>query len=161
MAHTKRYGVLLPHFGEHASPRRIVEAARAIERYGFDSLWVRDHLVFHPHGMEGTDRTFIEPFVTLTFLAAKTEKIIMGAATVIPFRHPINLAYTVASMSWMTRRPFELGIGAGGPHLARDPALEPLVEHALDVARSRPVAQPVQGMERGAMADVPAHALQR
>ena len=23
-------------------------------------MWVRDHLIFHPHGMEGTDRTFLE-----------------------------------------------------------------------------------------------------
>ena len=63
--------------------------------------------------MEGTDRTFIEPFVTLTYLAAKTERIGLGAATIIPFRHPVNLAYSVASMSWMTRRHFDLGIGAG------------------------------------------------
>ena len=63
--------------------------------------------------MEGTDRTFIEPFVTLTYLAGVTEKIGLGAATIIPFRHPINMAYSVASMSWMTRRRFDLGIGAG------------------------------------------------
>jgi alkanesulfonate monooxygenase SsuD/methylene tetrahydromethanopterin reductase-like flavin-dependent oxidoreductase (luciferase family) len=51
--------------------------------------------------------------VTLTFLAGKTERIGLGAATIIPFRHPILMAYTVASMSWITRRPFDLGIGAG------------------------------------------------
>src|SRR5205823_2638501 len=79
----------------------------------FDSLWVRDHLVFHPHGMEGTDRTFVEPFITLTFLAGVTDKIGLGAATIIPFRHPILMAYSVASMSWITRRTFDLGIGAG------------------------------------------------
>ena len=63
--------------------------------------------------MEGTDRTFIEPFMTLTYLAGVTERIGLGAATIIPFRHPINMAYSVASMSWMTRRRFDLGIGAG------------------------------------------------
>jgi alkanesulfonate monooxygenase SsuD/methylene tetrahydromethanopterin reductase-like flavin-dependent oxidoreductase (luciferase family) len=63
--------------------------------------------------MEGTDRTFIEPFNTLTFLASKTETIGLGAATIIPFRHPILMAYSVASMSWVTRRRFDLGIGSG------------------------------------------------
>jgi alkanesulfonate monooxygenase SsuD/methylene tetrahydromethanopterin reductase-like flavin-dependent oxidoreductase (luciferase family) len=63
--------------------------------------------------MEGTDRTFVEPFVTLTYLAGVTERIGLGAATIIPFRHPIQMAYSVASMSWLTRRPFDLGIGAG------------------------------------------------
>jgi alkanesulfonate monooxygenase SsuD/methylene tetrahydromethanopterin reductase-like flavin-dependent oxidoreductase (luciferase family) len=108
-----RFGLLVPHFGVEADQDLLIEGSQLAERLGYDSLWVRDHLVFHPHGMEGTDRTFIEPFVTMTYLAAKTDSIGIGAATVIPFRHPILLAYSVASMSWMTRRRFELGIGAG------------------------------------------------
>ncbi|HEX5466507.1 MAG TPA: LLM class flavin-dependent oxidoreductase [Candidatus Limnocylindrales bacterium] len=108
-----RFGLLVPHFGEDADQDLLIEGARRAEQLGFDSLWVRDHLVFHPHGMEGTDRTFVEPFVTLSFLAGVTERIGLGAATIIPFRHPIQLAYSVASMSWLTRRHFDLGIGAG------------------------------------------------
>jgi alkanesulfonate monooxygenase SsuD/methylene tetrahydromethanopterin reductase-like flavin-dependent oxidoreductase (luciferase family) len=108
-----RFGLLVPHFGLEADQDLLIEGARLAERSGFDSLWVRDHLVFHPHGMEGTDRTFIEPFVTLSYLAGVTEQINLGAATIIPFRHPINMAYSVASMSWITRRKFDLGIGAG------------------------------------------------
>jgi alkanesulfonate monooxygenase SsuD/methylene tetrahydromethanopterin reductase-like flavin-dependent oxidoreductase (luciferase family) len=110
---TTRFGLLVPHFGAEADQNLLVEGARSAERLGFDSLWVRDHLVFHPHGMEGTDRTFVEPFITLTYLAGVTEKIGLGAATIIPFRHPIHMAYSVASMSWLTRRHFDLGIGAG------------------------------------------------
>lgn len=108
-----RFGLLVPHFGLEADQDLLIEGARLAERLRFDSLWVRDHLVFHPHGMEGTDRTFIEPFITLTFLAGITDKIGLGAATLIPFRHPILMAYSVASLSWITRRKFDLGIGAG------------------------------------------------
>ena len=108
-----RFGLLVPHFGLEADQDLLIEGARLAEKSGFDSLWVRDHLVFHPHGMEGTDRTFIEPFITLTYLAGVTETIGLGAATIIPFRHPILMAYSVASMSWITRRTFDLGIGAG------------------------------------------------
>ena len=108
-----RFGLLVPHFGADADQDLLVEGARLADRLGFDSLWVRDHLVFHPHGMEGTDRTFIEPFVTLSYLAGVTDRIGLGAATIIPFRHPINMAYSVASLSWTTRRRFDLGIGAG------------------------------------------------
>jgi len=108
-----RFGLLIPHFGEDADQDLLVDGVRLAERLGFDSIWVRDHLVFHPHGMEGTDRTFIEPLVTLTYLAGVTETIGLGTATIIPFRHPINLAYSIASMSWLTRRRFDLGIGAG------------------------------------------------
>ena len=108
-----RFGLLVPHFGVEADQDLLIEGAQLAERSGFDSLWVRDHLVFHPHGMEGTDRTFIEPFVTLAYLAGVTERIGLGAATIIPFRHPILMAYSVASLSWMTRRRLDLGIGAG------------------------------------------------
>lgn len=108
-----RFGLLVPHFGEDADQDLLVAGARRAEQLGFDSLWVRDHLVFHPHGMEGTDRTFVEPLITLTYLAGVTERIGLGAATIIPFRHPIQLAYSIASMSWLTRRRFDLGIGAG------------------------------------------------
>src|SRR5688500_18453171 len=110
---TMRFGLLVPHFGKEADQDLLVAGARLADRKGFDSLWVRDHLVFHPHGMEGTDPTFVEPFVTLSFLAGVTERIGLGAATVIPFRHPIHLAQAVASLSWITRRRFDLGIGMG------------------------------------------------
>ena len=108
-----RFGLLLPHFGVEADQDLLIEGVQLADRLGCDSIWVRDHLVFHPHGMEGTDRTFIEPYLTLTYLAAKTERIGLGAATIIPFRHPILMAYMTSSMSWLTNRRFDLGVGSG------------------------------------------------
>jgi alkanesulfonate monooxygenase SsuD/methylene tetrahydromethanopterin reductase-like flavin-dependent oxidoreductase (luciferase family) len=108
-----RFGLLLPHFGEQADQDLLIDGARRAEQLGFDSLWVRDHLVFHPHGMEGTDRTFVEPFVTLSFVAGATSSIGLGFATLIPYRHPIHMAYSIASLSWITRRSIDVGIGAG------------------------------------------------
>ena len=131
-----RFGLLLPHFGVEADQDLLIEGVQLADRLGFDSIWVRDHLVFHPHGMEGTDRTFIEPFITLTYLAGKTERIGLGAATIIPFRHPINMAYSVASMSWMTRRRFDLGIGAGN------------FQHEFDVINQSDVDRPAMMKEQ-------------
>ncbi len=67
---TKQYGVLLPHFGPYASRSRMIDSSKQIEQYGFDSIWVRDHLVFHPHHSENQDRTFVDPFVVLGAIAA-------------------------------------------------------------------------------------------
>ncbi len=131
-----RFGLLVPHFGIEADQDLLIEGSQLADRLGFDSLWVRDHLVFHPHGMEGTDRTFVEPLVTLTYLAARTERIGLGAATIIPFRHPIYLAYSIASMSWMTRRRFELGIGAGN------------FQHEFDVIAQGDVDRPAMMREQ-------------
>jgi alkanesulfonate monooxygenase SsuD/methylene tetrahydromethanopterin reductase-like flavin-dependent oxidoreductase (luciferase family) len=104
---------MLPHFGADADQDRLVAGARLADEAGFDSLWVRDHLVFHPHAMEGTDNTFVEPLAALNFVAGATRRIALGTATIIPVRHPIGLAQAVASLSWLSRRPIDLGIGSG------------------------------------------------
>ena len=108
-----RFGLLMPHFGASASRGRLVEGARLAESYGVDSLWVRDHLVFQPHGMEGTSNLFVEPLVTLAYLSGVTDHIGLGTATLIPTRHPIQLAQGVASLSWLSGRTLDLGFGSG------------------------------------------------
>lgn len=45
-----KFGLLLPHFGEHADKEKLLEGSKLAEDLGFDSVWVRDHLVFEPHG---------------------------------------------------------------------------------------------------------------
>ncbi len=98
---TRKYGLLLPHFGPHASKAALVGMAPRIEEYGFDSLWVRDHIIFHPHGFEDPDRTHVEPFVVLSAIAAVTERIQLGFGSLIPHRHPIYTALTLGSLDWM------------------------------------------------------------
>ena len=41
-----KFGLLLPHFGEEASREKLLEGSKLAEDKGFDSVWVRDHLVF-------------------------------------------------------------------------------------------------------------------
>src|SRR5438552_19125817 len=95
------YGLLLPHFGPETDRDRIIGGARRAEQMGFDSVWVRDHLVFHPHGMEGTDNTFIDPFVVLAALAGTSTKIKLGFGSLIPHRHPILLEIMMHSLGYM------------------------------------------------------------
>lgn len=98
MTGPRRYGVLLPHFGEAATRENLVEGSKRIESYGFDSVWVRDHLVFRPHAFEGHDATHLEPFVVLAAVAAATERLILGTGSLIPYRHPIHAAGALASL---------------------------------------------------------------
>lgn len=97
----RRYGVLLPHFGEHASADALVEGAVLAERLGFDSVWVRDHLIFHPHGMEGRDRTHLDPLMVLAWVGSATRRLVLGTGSLIPHRHPIHLAGALASLSFL------------------------------------------------------------
>lgn len=95
------YGILLPHFGSEATRERIVEGAVQIENYGFDSVWVRDHLVFHPHEYEDQNRTFVDPFVVLSAIAAVTKRITLATGSLIPHRNPIHTALLVGSLDFI------------------------------------------------------------
>jgi alkanesulfonate monooxygenase SsuD/methylene tetrahydromethanopterin reductase-like flavin-dependent oxidoreductase (luciferase family) len=109
-----RYGLLLPHFGEEADRERLLDGARRAEALGFDSLWVRDHLVYQPHGeMEKPNRTFWEPLTTLTAVGAVTSRVGLGTAALIPFRHPLVLAQTVITMTHLIGPRLVLGFGVG------------------------------------------------
>ena len=109
----RRYGLLLPHFGEHASLENIAEGAKLAERLGFDSMWARDHLIFHPHGMEGQDRTHLDPLSVLATVGALTTRMILGTGSLIPYRHPIQLAGQLASMSHLFGERLIAGFGLG------------------------------------------------
>jgi alkanesulfonate monooxygenase SsuD/methylene tetrahydromethanopterin reductase-like flavin-dependent oxidoreductase (luciferase family) len=108
-----QYGLLLPHFGPQASKDKILEGAKKAESLGFDSVFVRDHLVFHPHGMEGTDNTFIDPFVVLASIGAVTSKIQLGFGSLIPHRHPLLLALMINSLEYMAGQRLILSLGIG------------------------------------------------
>lgn len=107
------YGLLIPHFGAEASPQRIVEGAVLAEEAGFDAVWVRDHLLWEPHGMEGDDRTFVEPLACLAAIAARTSRIHLGTAVLIPLRWPLKLAQDLASLSYLAGGRVVAGLGLG------------------------------------------------
>jgi probable F420-dependent oxidoreductase len=112
-----KFGLLLPHFCAHASVENCLEGARRAEAYGFDSLWVRDHLVFQPHGIEGSDNTHIEGLLLLAAIAAATKTISLGTSMAICHRHPIHLAQLFAGLSEISRGRVIMGMGLGGfPH---------------------------------------------
>lgn len=96
---TRQYGLLLPHFGEDANRSAILEGAALAEQLGYDALWARDHVVFRPHHHEGSDPTFIDPFVVLAGAAAVTEGITLATGALIPHRHPIHAALLFGSLA--------------------------------------------------------------
>lgn len=109
-----RYGALLPHFGQAADRDRILEGAIRLQEYGFDSVWVRDHLLFTPHeGMETSDRTFLEALTVLTAVGAVADRLSLGTGTLIPTRHPLHVAQVIASMTFMFGARVIVGLGAG------------------------------------------------
>jgi alkanesulfonate monooxygenase SsuD/methylene tetrahydromethanopterin reductase-like flavin-dependent oxidoreductase (luciferase family) len=109
-----KFGLLLPHFGEEASRDKLLDGSRRAEELGFDSVWVRDHLVFEPHGeMEKPNRTFYDALTTLTAIGAVTSRITLGTGSLIPFRHPLMTALMTATLTQLVGPRLILGFGAG------------------------------------------------
>jgi alkanesulfonate monooxygenase SsuD/methylene tetrahydromethanopterin reductase-like flavin-dependent oxidoreductase (luciferase family) len=109
-----KYGLLLPHFGEEADRDKLLEGSKRAEELGFDSVWVRDHLVFEPHGeMEKPNRTFYDALTTLTAIGAVTKTIELGTGSLIPFRHPLVTALMAGTITQLVGPRLILGFGAG------------------------------------------------
>jgi alkanesulfonate monooxygenase SsuD/methylene tetrahydromethanopterin reductase-like flavin-dependent oxidoreductase (luciferase family) len=111
-----QFGILLLHFGQTATRERVIDFAPQLEAWGFDSVWTRDHLSFQPHGFEEPSTIFLEPFTTLTAIAAITKRMILGTAITVPFRHPLVTSQLFGGVS-LVAGPDRLiaGIGSGTP----------------------------------------------
>lgn len=132
-----KLGLLLPHFCEHASVASCLEGAKRAEAYGFDSVWVRDHLVFEPHGIEGSDNTHVEGLLVLAAIASVTKTLSLGTSMAICHRHPIHLAQLFAGLSAVSQGRVIMGLGLGGfPHEFAAAGYPTGLEDRADMVRS-------------------------
>lgn len=124
------FGVLLPHFGPHASRTRLIDGIKLIERLGFDAVWARDHLLWHPHNHEDhSDMTFLEPFTTLVGLGTLVDRLVIGTGVMIPVRHPIRVAQQYMTLSYLTGGRVIAGFGAGHGGELRAAGIDPRRKH--------------------------------
>lgn len=108
------FGLMLPHFGEHASLEKCIEGAKRASRSGFHSVWVRDHIVFEPHAVDGTDNRHFESLLLLSAVASVTRGLTLGTAMLISHRHPIHLAQSFSTLSHLSGGRVVMGLGIGG-----------------------------------------------
>ncbi len=108
-----RIGLLLPHFGTASSYERLFDLGARLGDLGFDSAWVRDQLGFRGLGFEGRQAHFVDPFIALAGIAARSG-ITVGTATLTPIRQPVVNAQLVGSLAYLAKGRLVLGIGIGG-----------------------------------------------
>jgi|TARA_A100001037_G_scaffold133409_1_gene121026 alkanesulfonate monooxygenase SsuD/methylene tetrahydromethanopterin reductase-like flavin-dependent oxidoreductase (luciferase family) len=94
-----------PHQAIHARvTREIIEA----EELGFDSIWIAEHHFSNKYGI------LPDPFSYLSYLAAKTSRIKLGAAVmVVPLHHPVRIVENAAFVDILSNGRFQLGLGSG------------------------------------------------
>ncbi len=109
-----RVGVLLPHFGEGVSHERLFGFSDRLESLGFGSVWARDQVGFlGGHAFEADIATFVDPYVILSAIAARNQRLVLGFAPVVPFRHPVVVAQMIGSLAFLARGRLIVGMGAG------------------------------------------------
>jgi F420-dependent oxidoreductase-like protein len=91
--------------------QKMTDVARTIERSGFESLWVYDHL--HTVPVATQEETY-EAWTLMAALATVTDTVRLGQmCTCNGYRHPSYLAKVAASIDAISGGRVEMGIGAG------------------------------------------------
>ena len=104
-----KVGVTLPVFTSDVAV--VLDGARRARAAGLDSVWVYDHM--WPLGGP-KERTILECYSTLAYLAATTEDIIIGTlVTRSTLRNPALLARMVASVGLIAPGRLIVAIGSG------------------------------------------------
>ena len=107
------YGIHLPQYGRVASGEAVTRAAQHAEALGFADVWVSDHVV-HPAEQTYPSPYLLDPFATLTWAAAVTERVRLGTSVlVVPQHNPVWLANHLASVDAMSGGRLIVGAGVG------------------------------------------------
>ena len=92
---------------------KLTEIVEAAEEAGFDLISVVDHVWQHPL-MGGVERSEIEAYTSLGFIAAHTRRVrLLSLATAVPYRAAGLLAKIVTTLDVLSGGRAVLAIGAG------------------------------------------------
>lgn len=105
-------------------PDSTLETVQLAEKLGYDEIWVGDHVVqpvdpqtaylYQPRGPTGVGHGFHDPFVALTAIAARTERVRIGLSVlIVPYRNPVTTAKALLSIDMLSHGRLDVGIGSG------------------------------------------------
>jgi probable F420-dependent oxidoreductase len=108
-----QFGIHLPHAGEQSNPKLIQRFAIKAEALGLADVWVSEHIIV-PRDKFPRSPLFYDPVLTLTWVAAVTERVRLGTSVlVLPMRHPLPLAKELATLQNFSEGRLILGAGVG------------------------------------------------
>jgi alkanesulfonate monooxygenase SsuD/methylene tetrahydromethanopterin reductase-like flavin-dependent oxidoreductase (luciferase family) len=135
----------------------LVAFVELVDRCGYDSLWVGDHISF--------PIPILDPMLQLAQAAVVCRRLILGTSVLLlPLRHPTPVAKQVTTLDHLTEGRLILGVGVGGefpkeyaacdvPHNERGARLAEGVEVLRKYFSGEPVSH--KGRFYGPFEDVP------
>ena len=105
-----KHGVDFPPFEEFADPRFMAELAYEAEQAGWDGVFTWDHVWL------GMKEPFTDPWVALSAVAMRTERVRIGAmVTPLARRRPWQVARATVSLDHLSDGRLIFGAGLGSP----------------------------------------------
>jgi probable F420-dependent oxidoreductase len=121
-----RFGVVFANIMSWSDGPGAVEAARAAEAAGFESMWTVEHVVYpddyastYPYSDSGKmpaipSTPIPDPLIWLSYIACATATLRLATGILIlPQRNPVVLAKELATLDHLSGGRVELGIGVG------------------------------------------------
>ncbi len=121
-----RFGFPIPTRGSLGTLDTVRRLGRAAEEYGYDSIWITDHIVIpkstmsrYPYAPDGhfdleAAQHYLEPLVVMSYLAGVTERPAIGSSVLIlPYRNPMLVAKMIATLDVLSRGRVILAVGVG------------------------------------------------
>ncbi len=113
--------------GVFAQPDNISLIALKGEEFGFEMMWVNDHIIMpssinsrYPYTEDGKFNEFgdsgdyLEQLTVLSYLASETSTVkLLASVMVVPYRDPILTAKILSSIDVLSKGRLLLGCGAG------------------------------------------------
>jgi probable F420-dependent oxidoreductase len=121
-----KIGLFAPTLNPTATPAYLRALGRGAEERGFHALWLAEHVVLfdqyesqYPYSSDGKipaggESGILDPFNTLSFLAAVTDRVRLGTGIcLVPQRNPVYTAKDVATLDWISGGRVDFGVGIG------------------------------------------------
>ena len=107
-------GITLRNMGGQSTPETMSVCAAAAEGAGLESIWVVDHIAIPPEDAEGSNGRYVDPLVSLAWLAGVTRQIKLGVGVLIlPYRPALPTAKQIASIQELSGGRLLFGAGIG------------------------------------------------
>lgn len=110
-----KLGIAVPAYGDALRGSAIPDLVAAAEELGFDSIWWPDHIAVPDYAAAvNLSPPFLEPLAACAWGLGVTKRIRFGTDVLVaPYRHPLNVAASTATMASLGGDRLILGVGIG------------------------------------------------
>jgi probable F420-dependent oxidoreductase len=109
-----KFALEMPTAGATTDPAAIKVMAQAADQAGFELVGYTDHPAPSRKWLDHGGHSTFDPFAALSFVAAVTERVgLMTYLAVLPYRNPLLLAKSVATVDRLSGGRFTLVAGTG------------------------------------------------